>query len=283
MMNIGLSKKIIAFTLITIFLLGISGCKSKKISLVDGSGTLKSKSQEEVVEDVLTHELNYKTITTKGKVSLNGKEIPAPATFKLVKDDIIQVSVRAPFIGFEIMRMDITPEKAVLIDRPGSRYAEIDLSGSELSDYVAFNFYNLQALLTNQLFLAGNKRVTKSDYKEYNISASKDHYVLQASDKNDLKYHFSVDASDRIVSTMINSEAKEIGLVWTYDQFVVDKEFIYPTSMAADVKFKKRKFKIGIAYSSLDVNSDFNIDRSISSKYKKVGMLELIEAYMKIK
>lgn len=280
MMNIGLSKKIIAFTLITIFLLGISGCKSKKISLVDGSGTLKSKSQEEVLEDVLTHELNYKTITTKGKVSLNGKEVTT--IFKLVKDDIIQASIR-PLLGIEAMRMDITPEKAVLIDRLGSRYAEVDLSGSELSDYVAFNFYNLQALLTNQLFLAGNKKVTKSDYKEYNISASKDHYVLQASDKNDLKYHFSVDASDRIVSTMINSEAKEVGLVWTYDQFVVDKEFIYPTSMAADVKFKKRKIKIGIAYSSLDVNSDFNIDRSISSRYKKVDILELIGAYMKIK
>lgn len=280
MMNIGLSKKIIAFTLITIFLLGISGCKSKKISLVDGSGTLKSKSQEEVLEDVLTHELNYKTITTKGKVSLNGKEVTT--IFKLVKDDIIQASIR-PLLGIEAMRMDITPEKAVLIDRLGSRYAEVDLSGSELSDYVAFNFYNLQALLTNQLFLAGNKKVTKSDYKEYNISASKDHYVLQASDKNDLKYHFSVDASDRIVSTMINSEAKEIGLVWTYDQFVVDKEFIYPTSMTADVKFKKKKIKIGIAYSSLDVNSDFNIDRSISSRYKKIDILELIGAYMKIK
>lgn len=280
MMNTGLSKKIIAFTLITIFLLGISGCKSKKISLVDGSGTLKSKSQEEVLEDVLTHELNYKTITTKGKVSLNGKEVTT--IFKLVKDDIIQASIR-PLLGIEAMRMDITPEKAVLIDRLGSRYAEVDLSGSELSDYVAFNFYNLQALLTNQLFLAGNKKVTKSDYKEYNISASKDHYVLQASDKNDLKYHFSVDASDRIVSTMINSEAKEVGLVWTYDQFVVDKEFIYPTSMTADVKFKKRKIKIGIAYSSLDVNSDFNIDRSISSRYKKVDILELIGAYMKIK
>lgn len=278
MMNL---KKAIIFTLVTVLLLGIAGCKSKKISLVDGSGVLKSKSQEEVFDDVLAHQLNYKTITTKGKVRLNDKEVPA--TFKLIKDDIIQASIRAPFLGVEVMRMDITPNKATIVDRLNGQYAEVNLNDSGLGNYTALNFYNLQALLTNQLFLAGNQRVTKIDYKEYTISALQDHYILQAKETDDLKYAFSVDASDRIVATTMSSPTKDISLIWTYSQFVEDKEFIYPTDMSADVKIKKRKFKVGITYSSLDVNTEFNIDRSVPSKYKKVDMSDLIGTYMKMK
>lgn len=281
MINFCSTKKTTILIFILTILLGITGCKSNKISVVDGSGALKAKSQEEVVEDILTHELSYKTITTKGKVSLNGKELTAH--FKLVKDEIIQASVRAPILPIEVMRIDITPKKAVLIDRLGSRYAEVDLDNPELGDLIAFNFYNLQALLTNQLFLAGNKKVSKSNYKDYNITSSKDHFILKAQDKGDIKYSFSVDASDRIVSTLISSASQEMSLLWAYDQFVSDKESIYPTEMSADIKVKKRKFKVGISYSNLDIDTKFNVDQSISSKYKKVGIRDLIDAYMKFK
>lgn len=272
-------KAIATFALVVLFT--ISGCKSNKIALVDSSGALKSKSQEEVVEDILTHELSYKTITTKGKVSLIGKEFTAH--FKLVKDEIIQASVRAPILPIEVMRVDITPKKAVFIDRLGSRYAEVRLDDPEFGDLSAFNFYNLQALLTNQLFLAGNKKVSKSNVKDYNITTSKDHFILKAQDKGDIKYSFSVDASDRIISTLISSASKEMSLLWAYNQFVSDKESIYPTEMSADIKIKKRKFKIGITYSNLDIDTKINVDQSISSKYKQVGIRELIDAYMKFK
>lgn len=278
MMKIYSSKQVVVLAFIVALLLGMASCGSKKITMVDGSGTLTAKSHEEVVEDVLVHQLDYKTITTKGKVSLNGKEVTT--IFKLVKDDIVQASIR-PILGIEAMRVDITPEKIVLLDRLGTRYAEVDLNNTEINELVAFNFYNLQALLTNQLFLAGNKEVSKSNFKDYKITASKDHYILKVEDKNDLKYSFSVDASDRITSTLISSEPHDTSLLWSYDQFVADKEFIYPTSMEADVKIKKKKMKIAVSYSSLDVNTDFNVDRSVSSKYKKVEILDLLNAYMK--
>lgn len=280
MTTINLSKKGIVLTLLITLLLAISGCKSKKVSIVNGSGALKAKSEEQVLEDILTHELNYNTITTKGKVSFNGKEITT--IFKLVKDEYIQASVR-PLLGIEAMRMDISPEKIVIIDRLGGQYAEMKLDGSDASNSIAFNFYNLQALLTNQLFLAGNQKVTKLNNTDYEISASNDHYILQTKDKNNLKYNFSVDASNRITQTIISSDAHDLSLAWAYSEFVEDKGAIYPTNMLADVKFKKQKVKVGISYSTLDIDTNFNIDKSISSRYKKVEIRDLIETYMKLK
>lgn len=275
---ITLKLLVVVFSL-TLGLIG-TGCKSKKLSVLDASGLLKAKSHNEVLDDVLAHELDYKTLTTKGKVSLNGKEVTA--IFKLVKDEIIQASIR-PMLGIEAVRMDITPEKIVVIDRMGKKYAEVDISDSEFGALVAFNFYNLQALLTNKLFLAGGKNVGVSDYDQFDISTKDNHFVLQTEDRNSLQYKFAVDASDRIVSTMVAYPSKEMAFVWGYDEFVEDGEHIYPTSMLGQMKVKKKNIRVGVKYSDLDINTEFNVDQSIPSRYAKIEILDLLGAYMKIK
>lgn len=280
-------KKIYTYTQPYLFvgiflsLLFIAGCKSKKVTLVDSDGTLKAKSHAEVVDDILSHELDYKTITTKGSVSVKGKKLTT--VFKLVKDEVLQASVRIPIIGAEAMRVDITPEKIVLIDRLSARYAEVDLKGAEVSSMVAFNFYNLQALLTNQLFVAGESRVNKNDYNKFNIKAADNKYLLHTQDHNSIEYMFSVNPAERIVSTLINSPSRGLSLLWNYDTFVEDGAFIYPTDMEANLTMKAKKMTVGISYSTLDVNTNLNVDTSIPSKYKKVDILEIIGEYMKLK
>lgn len=266
---------------ILLSLLFFAGCKSKKVTLVDSDGTLKAKTHTEVVDDILSHELNYKTITTKGSVTVKGKRLTT--VFKLVKDEVLQASVRIPIIGAEAMRVDITPEKIVLIDRLSARYAEVDLKDTGVSAMVAFNFYNLQALLTNQLFVAGENRVNKNDYSKFNIKAADNKYLLHTQDHNSIEYLFSVNPAERIVSTLINSSSKGVSLLWNYDKFVEDGAFIYPTDMEANLTIKAKKMNVGISYSTLDVNTDLNVDTSVPSKYKKVDILDLIGEYMKLK
>lgn len=262
-------------------LLFFAGCKSKKVTLVESDGSLKAKSHNEVLDDVISHELNYETISTKGSVSVKGKKMTT--VFKLMKDEVLQASVRIPIIGAEAMRIDITPAKIVLIDRLSGRYAEVDFGSSQLNDKVAFNFYNLQALLTNQLFVAGESRVTKKDYEKFKIKAVDNKYLLHTQDRNKIEYVFSVNPSERIISTYINSPAKGLALLWNYDRFVEDGPAIYPTDMEANLTIKDKKMAVGISYSKLEVNSDLNIDVSIPSKYKKVDVLDIIGEYMKLK
>lgn len=277
----GYTTRLTFFAAIIFSVLVISSCKSKKVTLIDSEGVLRSKTHNEVINDILSHELDYKTLTTKGSVSVKGKKLTT--VFKLVKDEILQASVRIPIIGAEAMRIDITPEKIVLIDRLEGRYAEIGIKDNEMSDLAAFNFYNLQALLTNQLFLAGEHHVSKTDYERFEIKASDNKYLLQTKDRNNIEYLFSVNPSERIVSTLVNSPSRGVSLLWNYDQFVEDGTFVYPTDMTANIAIKDKKISVGISYADLDVNTDFSVDTSISSKYKKVELIELIGSYMKMK
>lgn len=270
---------IYTITILTLILLVGVSCKSKKISIVDSDGELKAKSHNEILGDILSHELKYNTITTKGNITLKGMKVPT--TFKIIKDSILQASVRIPIIGAEIARVDITPQKIVIIDRNNKTYAETYFDEADTSSMTAFNFYNLQALLTDQLFITGKKSITKQDYSLFDISTENDKYVLATNDANTLFYQFYANANNRITSVVIKYMPKNITLKWDYDLFVEDKDFVYPTSLKANLKMDKKEIGVDISYSALSINTNLNVDTEISSKYRKIGMMELIGTYIK--
>lgn len=269
---------VLLFTLSTIIL---AGCKSKQSAFEIG-GTLEKKTHNEVITDALTAELKYSTLSAKGHLELrNGKSSKKISTvFKIVKDSIMQASIR-PMLGFEAIRMSFTPDSIYIIDRMKKVYVAESFNGSNLVQNLDFNYYNLQALLTNQLFMPGAKEVSKNDYKRYNVSSTKDTYLLQTKDRSDLLYNFAIGGSNRILSTLVYNKDKNFTLQWSYDDFVSDNQQGYPTSMSAKVDIAKTRLDLGISYSKLEIDKELEIDNSIPSKYNKVSFKEFLSSYMK--
>lgn len=276
-------NKIVILFFVFAALIFIGGCKSKKT--VTTGGVLEDKSNAKVVNDALAAELQYKTLTTKGNVEfkLGSSSQKAPAVFKIIKDSILQMSVRIPFIGGEAMRVTFTPDSIFVLDRIKKQYLAESIKDSKLMANFDFNFYNLQALLTNQLFVPGKQQVVETDYNKFKITASDDVYMLQTKDKGNLLYNFAMDASNRIVSTLIYNEAKSVTLQWSYADFIKDDNVMYPTNMNAKVDIAKKRVDISITYNKLEIDKQFDVDNSMSSKYTKVDFTELMGAYIKKK
>lgn len=271
-------------TLIFIFsaLLLISSCKSKKT--ITTSGTLESKSQTQIVEDALNSEFKYNTLTTKGsiEIKMGSSSKKSTAVYSIIKDQIMQVSIR-PLLGMEAFRITFTPDSVIILDRLKKQYLTESIKDSKLMANFDFNFYNLQALLTNMLFVPGKQEVQKEDYSRFNVSSTQDVYMLQTKDKGNLLYNFAVDASDRIVSTLIYNEKKNITLQWTYGDFINDNNRIYPTNMEAKVDISKKRLDVGISYNKLDIDKTLDINSTVPTSYTKVGFSELMGAYIKLK
>lgn len=273
----------IAFLASLIFaILATTSCGSKK--LVDTGGKLEKKSSTKVVNDALASELQYKTITTKGSIEfkIGGSSKKATTVFKIIKDSVIQASVR-PVFGMEAFRINFTPDSILIIDRMKKAYISEKIKDSKLMADFDFNYYNLQALFTNQLFVPGKKQVDKSDYERYNITATEDVYMLQTRDKGDLLYNFAIDASNRIASTLIYNKKKNVTLQWSYSDFIEDNKFMYPTLMNAQIDIAKRRLDVGISFGKLDIDKDFDVDMSVPSKYERVDFSELLGSYIKKK
>ena len=115
--------RLICFASISMVLL--SACKSKKAVLAT-STELKAKGHNDILDDVQSHELKFKSISGKVSVALilpggpkNTKKVGG--VIKIIKDEVMQVSFR--MIGIEGFRITITPDSVFVIDRMNKKYA----------------------------------------------------------------------------------------------------------------------------------------------------------------
>jgi len=280
-----LTRANIAIYIVVLTLMFLSGCKSKKDTL-DTTGTLVKKPMKTLVEDVLNKELKYQTIESKGKIEIRkgSSSMKTTAVFKLVKDSIIQASIRIPLIGGEAMRISFTPKEVLIIDRMQKQYALVPYN--ELKSLGQSNsvFYNIQSLFTNKLFILGENDVDRNDYNKFALSATPDMYMLQPKDsKNSLSLNFAVDATDHIVSTLMYDKDKDLTVQWSYNDFVIDNDqkSVYPTIMDVKVGLDKRRIDMGIECPKYDINNkSFKIDNSIPSKYSEVNIMDIISNYL---
>ncbi len=262
----------------------VSSCKSSK-SIVSNKGSVATRMHDQVVKDVLAAETDYKTIN--GKISLEmiagSKEsgMKVNSQLKIVRDKIIQLSVRAPFINSEVFRLSITPDSVYLIDRLAKQYAVENIKDLEEQRGIQFNYNNLQALFTDALFIPGKSRVDDSDYNTYDITMNDGKYHLQTKDKTDLSYRFVIDPNDRVSETNITGRDGKYSLRWVYRDFVKESASLYPTTMEANVDFGKKKIKLIMSNSGLEFDKELTVDNSLPTRYAKVSISAILKNYIK--
>ncbi|MFV0469683.1 MAG: DUF4292 domain-containing protein [Dysgonomonas sp.] len=280
MKSITIKKYIRLICFASISMVLFSACKSKKTVLAT-STELKAKGHNDILDDVQSHELKFKNISGKVSVALilpggpkNTKKVGG--VIKIIKDEVMQVSFR--MIGIEGFRITITPDSVFVIDRMNKKYAAESIE--QIQQNFNFNYYNMQALFTNAIFLPGKKDISKSDYGLYTISASADTYMATTKDKK-TQYSFAIDANDRILSTLIYRSEDKQTLQWNYNNFIVDGKYIYPTEMLAKVETEDKRFDLGISYDKLDFDKALDIDYSLPEKYTKSTIKEILKSYIK--
>lgn len=254
-------------------------CKSQQLSYVSETSTVKNLSKQKIIQNVLDKELKYQTLTTKAKVNVGGKE--SAAILKIIKDSLIQISFR-PKLGVEAARLDITPQRIVLINRINKKY--IAISKNELQDiYILFNFYNLQSMLTNQLFLAGELNSDSSEYfRKLKMETFADSYLLHYQNKDKVFYNFTINANYKIKQieiAKINANKKKDKNNFTiesiYRQFVEDEyQNIYPTQINIKLQCDDIRNNLNISYKYWEINKELSIDLKIPKNYKKIEELK---------
>lgn len=268
----------ISYILVLLFVLALGSCGSKKLFIKDGA-IVKSKSEKEIFSDLLEAEIDYNTISTKGKIEFNGKEVSA--IFKIVKNEILQVSIR-PVLGIEMARIDITPDKILFLDRFNKQYTEITFQEIQSSTGLDLNYYNLQSILTNKIFIQGKENLYMDDFKLFTYSTMPEHYVLTF-DKNEVAtYEFFIDSANKIDEVKVSNPVSNAVFLWNYAEFMKDDNYVYPTELIANLSYGKKKVQAKINYNKLSINTEFQVDQSVPSKYTKRSLKEIISKIAKL-
>lgn len=258
-----------------LFLLG--GCKtSTKVETVDA---VSAKAHLEFFESIQKQAFQYETFSARTNVDLTvpGKSLSSRVDIKIVHDSVLQLSVQ-PLLGIELFRAEFNQNGLVIIDRMNKRYVSESYADLKGKLPITFNYYNLQALFSNHIFIPGEQKISQKQYNRFKLKQEGSAAEIQIKDAMQLLYIFMADGEEKLLSTYVTDKSEQYAMQWLYADFrLVDTQ---PFPMMMDIQLSDQGEAMGqmkIYFSKIQIDTTLKIDTSIPDKYKRVAFAQIIK------
>lgn len=262
----------------------MASCSSTK--LAKKAPLVGNLSEAEYVEQALSYHLSndWKALTAKMSLTLQLGEKDATkvnGTLRIKKGEVIQLSV-APVLGIEVARAEISPEGVLVIDRLHKRYVRVSFEELQTLLKTDLNFHILQALFLNELFLPGKADLTVRDGSDFSAEVVSEGVMLDVKKAKRFSYQFLTQAPEALLKeSRIGLQGTEYGLVWKYDKFRSLENKLFPSYMQLSLEGGKKASNATFALSRLSTNSDWEAHTTVSAKYEKVELEDLVKQLLK--
>ncbi|MCD8269273.1 MAG: DUF4292 domain-containing protein [Parabacteroides sp.] len=267
-----------ALSIILLLITGLSGCKSsKEIGTVVSGG---AKAHDAFFEAMENQALDFNTMTARltAELKMPKNNMSSRVDLKMVKDSAFQLSVQ-PFLGIEVFRAEFTVDSIKVIDRMNKRYVAERYADLKGQTPIEFNFYNLQALFTNRIFLPGEQTVAPKQFHKFKLNQDGDKAEVKVKDSFGLLYTFFADGEEKLLSTYISDPSDHYALQWDYTDFRITEGKPFPQLM--DVKVLAdgaSQGGIAFRFSKIQTNVPVSLDFSIPAKYKRITFAQIIKS-----
>lgn len=257
----------------------VTSCKPKQ-RMISSASPVEDKANSELFADILSNEFQYNTLLSKLNMELTSgtRSLSSRANLKIVRDRALQISIQ-PLFGVEMFRLHVDVDSLVLLDRMNKRYVKESLASLKEIYPVGFDYYSLQALFTNALFVSGKQQKLASDYPGFQYSQTSDlHYHLKADDRDSgIEYAFTVNGNDRITFTHLMQTEEKYSLQWAYNNFASVENQFFPHKMDISAGTASRKIDVGLAFSDIVTNQPLELTMNVPGSYTKVAPSEILK------
>lgn len=257
----------------------LGGCKtSKKVGTVASTGV---KDEAVFFTSLKEQAIQYNTLSARGNISLD-KGISGRLDLKIIKDEALQLSASVPILGIEAFRLEMTPDSLLFIDRLNKRYVADNYEKLRSQTPIAFNFYNLQALFTNHIFIPGEKEFSSSQYERFTLLQESPAAEIRIRDNLDILYMFTVDGEEKLLATTVSDPSFTYHLNWKYENFERVDNQPFPMQMNVQVSENDRsKGGFQLSFSRVQLNESFKLETPIPTKYQRVSLDSLLKSLTK--
>lgn len=265
-----------------LLILILTSCSTSKNSL--RNTMIGGLSGTEYMEKVIEWTPSRQNLTARTRLKLNtgsASPISVNANMRIRRGEIIRITV-APFLGIEVARIDITPEKILAIDRMNKRYVELGFGelSSLLNTELDFNI--LQSLILNEIFIPGREKLSQSDAERFALSSYGDQAKLQVKGTKRIEYSFFTSATDgRLEETVISLKGLPYSLHCRYTDFTMLGNDVFPQSVEMQSEGTDKKYSLSMKLSRIGTDSDWDAKSEVSSKYRKISIQELLQLFIK--
>ena len=255
-------------------------CGSKK-AVTSGRVDMSGFSETAYLKAVVENAPEFDAFSAKMRLALSygGENISVGGSIKMKRDEAIQLSLVAVGI-VEAARIEFTPKRLLVLDRIGRRYVEVKYDDLPFFKDSKIDFYTLQALFWNELFLPGVKHVEKGDIYSFQLTRNETQATLTAEKGKRLSYSFLTALTTGLLEeSRIHVSAKkenDYQLNWAYRDFLTLAGKQFPSSMTLALQGIEKPMKASFNFSRWDTQLDYE-PLSVPNRYKQVDAAEILK------
>ena len=258
---------------------------------------VKDNKMESVVfmQCVTDNALYQKNLVSNLTFTLNDghKDITVPGILRMRKDEVIRLQLLIPILRSEVGRIEFAKDYVLFIDRIHKQYVKASYDEVGFLRDNGINFYSLQSLFWNQVFIPRQQKVSEADLSQFTVDESKaqaEGATLISLKDGKMDYKWSVNAkNNQIVLTTVTYNSNTHGsskLSWTYDNFKTFGSKLFPASQALIINTPKigqkaaKTLKANFDLESFSDANDWEVITTPSDKYTKVSVEDILGKLM---
>lgn len=225
----------------------------------------------------------------KFNLKVDGRDITAPGSLHMRKNQVIRIQLFIPLLGSEVGRLEFTPDYVLVIDRFHKEYIKADYNQLDFLKDNGLTFYSLQSLFWNQLFLPGTDRLNETSLRKFEANLQPTTATTPISLKQgNLNFVWNADTkSGQIGQTTVGYHSAQHGnstLTWLYENFMnvgvkrfpAKQTFTFSTTAAR----QKRTVQVTIDMDEVTTKDGWETNSTVSSKYKKIETKDILAKIM---
>lgn len=280
------SSHFLKMTVLAICAMTLAACHTHKQVTIDSTPvTPEQQEQATFLEKVNSNAQSTQFVTSKLKftVEYGPQQIALTGNLKMKRDDVIQLQLMA--FGFvEAGRLEFTKDYVLLIDRINKQYLKVPYNYVDFLRNSGINFYTLQALFWNELFLPGKQSVDLTVAKDLFTTIKSDDDIIISLEDGKMNYSWlAAQNSGRIKMANISYRDTYKGntqLNWDYREFSKLGSKLFPTDMDVTLSTPEKEVKVGVKLNYLGNESEWETRTKVSDKYHEVDIDQILRRLM---
>ncbi len=268
--------------------LGLTACGSQKKAVLGKTKAEKKEMIEKTkfLEKVSNVNSDIQFVSSKVKFTIETgpQELTLTGNLRMKRNDVIRLQLMA--FGFvEAGRLEFTKDYVLVMDRINKQYMKAPYQYVDFLRNSGINFFTLQALFWNELFIPGNEEVARDQLENFSTNIGDEEVVISL-DQNMGKLNYSwlanyntgrIKMANIIYRDPLNGNSQ---LNWDYKETAPLGNSLFPSNMVATLTLPKKEIKLTTKLSYLGTDSDWETRTKVSDKYREVPIDEILMRFM---
>ena len=210
----------------------------------------------------------------EGKLTLNGVSENVKGNMAVYRDSLIVISA-VPALGYEMLRIMCTPDSIIVINRQEKSYKASSLDGYCEKYSIPINFYDLQAILSNEIFYYKDKTAGITYKTSIKTEGEKALYMLESYSQIEKLTDQTIQVTGEesaLKGISVMDYEKRIRMDLIYEDFISVGNTFFPTLMGFKMVEKNKSIEMRFKYGQVVFNDHLNVEFTTPPSYKRTDI-----------